>query len=49
MGRESGEPPAISQNRCSHEPEIEILLDIRDTFERLRNVKVAYIMITWLP
>ena len=39
--------PQLSQNRCLHEPEI--LQAIRDTFESLRNVKVVYIVFTWLP
>ena len=42
------EPPAsYLKNRCPHEREI--LQGIRDTFESLRNVKVVYIVFTWLP
>ena len=46
-GSEPTPPPSYLKNRCPHE--CEILQDIRDTFERLRNVKVVYIMFTWLP
>ena len=46
-GGESSGPPSYLRNRCSHEREI--LQDIRDTFENLRNVKVVYIVFTWLP
>ena len=35
------------KNRCPHEPEI--LQGIRDPFESLKNVKVVYIVFTWLP
>ena len=34
-------------NEYPHEREI--LQGIRDTFESLRNVKVVYIVFTWLP
>ena len=48
QGRGGVEPtPQLSQNRCPHEREI--LQGIRDTFESLRNVKVVYIVFTWLP
>ena len=40
-------PPQLSQNPLPHEHEI--LQGIRDTFESLRNVKVVYIVFTWLP
>ena len=39
-------PSSYLKNRCHHEREI--LQGIRDTFESLRNVKVVYIMFTWL-
>ena len=40
-------PPSYLKNRYAHEPEI--LQGIRDTLESLRNVKVVYIVFTWLP
>ena len=40
-------PPSYLKNHCSHEREI--LQGGRDTFESLRNVKVVYIVFTWLP
>ena len=40
-------PPKLSQKQLSDE--CEILQDIRDIFECLRNVKVVYIVFTWLP
>ena len=40
-------PPSYLKHRCPHEREI--LQGIRDTFESLRNVKVVYIVLTWLP
>ena len=46
-GEESFGSPCYLTNRYPHEHEI--LYGIKDTFERLRNVKVAYIVITWLP
>ena len=42
-----GDPPSYLKNCCPHEPEI--LQGVRDTFESLRNVKVVYIVFTWLP
>ena len=39
-----GGRPSYLKNRCPHEREI--LQGIRDTFE---NVKVVYIVLTWLP
>ena len=42
-----GGRPSNLKNRCPHEREI--LQGIRDTFESLRNVKVVYIVLTWLP
>ena len=38
--------PSYLRNCCSYEREI--LYGIRDTFESLRNVKVVYIVFTWL-
>ena len=46
-GEGRADPPSYLKNRCPHEPEI--LQGIRDTFESLRNVKVTYIVFTWLP
>ena len=46
-GGGSSRPPSYLKNRCPHESEI--LQGIRDTFESLRNVKVVYIVFTWLP
>ena len=46
-GVEPTQPPSYFKNRCPHEPEI--LQGIRDTFESRRNVKVVYIVFTWLP
>ena len=46
-GRWVGRLPIYLKNRCPHEREI--LQGIRDTFESLRNVKVVYIVFTWLP
>ena len=43
----SNRPPQISQKPLPHEREI--LQGIRDTFENPRNVKVVYIVFTWLP
>ena len=43
----SSRPPSYLKNRCPHKPEI--LQGIRYTFESLRNVKVVYIVFTWLP
>ena len=40
-------PPSYLKNRCPHEREV--FQGIRDTFESLRNVKVVYIVFTWLP
>ena len=37
-------PPQLSKKQLPHEPEI-----LQDTFESLRNVKVVYIVFTWLP
>ena len=39
--------PQLSQKPLPHEPEI--LQGFRDAFESLRNVKVVYIVFTWLP
>ena len=39
--------PSNLKNRCPHEPLI--LQGIRDTSESLRNIKVVYIVFTWLP
>ena len=47
QGGSSRPPPTYLKNRCLHEPEI--LQGIRDTYESLRNVKVVYIVFTWLP
>ena len=41
------DPASYLKNRCPHERDI--LQGIRDTFDSLRNVKVIYIMVTWLP
>ena len=46
-GGGSSRLPSYLKNRCPHEREI--LQGIRDTFESLRNVKVVYIVFTWLP
>ena len=46
-GGRSNRPTSYVKNRCPHEREI--LQGIRDTFESLRNVKVVYIVFTWLP
>ena len=46
-GESSGPLPSYLRNRCSYEREI--LWGIRDTFGSLRNVKVVYIVFTWLP
>ena len=46
-GGRSSRPPNYLKNRCPHEPESS--QGIRDTFESLRNVKVVYIVFTWLP
>ena len=46
-GGRSRPDPCYLKNRCSHKRKI--LQGIRDIFERLRNVKVVYIMFTWLP
>ena len=46
-GRGVKTTPSYLKNRCLHEREI--LQGIRDTFESLRNVKVVYIVFTWLP
>ena len=45
-GVEPTPPPSYLKNRCPHESEI--LQGIRDTFESLRNVKVVYMVFTWL-
>ena len=42
-----GRTPCYLKNSCSYE--LEILLDIRDIFEHLRNIKVVYLVFTWLP
>ena len=43
----SRSPPSYLKNRWPLEPDI--LQAIRDTFDSLRNVKVVYIVFTWLP
>ena len=46
-GGGGGSSPQLSQKTLPRE--LEILQGIRDTFESLRNVKVVYIVFTWLP
>ena len=46
-GGAGGRLPQLSQKPFPYEPEI--LQSISDTFESLRNVKVVYIVFTWLP
>ena len=47
QGGSSRTSPSYLKNRSPHERGI--LQGIRDTFESLRNVKVVYIVFTWLP